>query len=88
MSYKITIVDNKTGKTVADYAEALGIMGGIILADSTVGIDAARTDMLHRAALVETVQKLLQNTVERDPRLALIGCAFGDLVEKDREERR
>ena len=86
MSIKITIVDNETGKTIVEYDEALGIMGGIILPDSTVGIDAARTDIVHRAALVETVQKLLQNTVERDPRLALIGCAFGDLVEKAEEK--
>lgn len=86
MSYKITIVDNKSGKTVAEYDEALGIMGGIALAERTVGLDAARTDIFHRAALVETVQKLLQNVMERDPRLALIG-QFGDLTKKNEEER-
>lgn len=84
MSFKILIVDNKTGKTVADYAEALGIMGAILLDDCTKALCGVHSDMLHHAALLETTQKLLEDVQMEHPELVLAGKFLGELVEKDK----
>ena len=85
MSFRVLIVDNKTGRTVADYEEAGGVLGAILHDDAVHGINGVHANPLRAAALIETAQKVLAKAQEENPELVLLAQVLGEMTQKMEE---
>lgn len=70
--FKITIVDNSTGKVLVDYAEAKAIVGAISANGGTHSIGFTRCNSLTLAQNIGGCQKVIAEFIEENPELNFV----------------